>query len=92
MADPRTSQLVVLATEKEMDTIQIFLKQLDLPTKQVLIEANLLETSANPSTAKGINWSGTLEAQNVAFGNNTTFLTPPSLGTPATPAPRHHAL
>jgi type II secretory pathway component GspD/PulD (secretin) len=35
----------------------------------VLIEARLLETSMNPSTSKGIDWSGTLEAQNVTFGN-----------------------
>lgn len=70
VADPRTGQLVVLATDKEMESVQPFLKQLDTPTKQVLIEANLIETSQNPTTAKGINWAGTLEQQNVSFGNN----------------------
>ncbi len=38
-------------------------------TKQVLIEARLLETSMNPTTSKGVDWSGTLAAQNVSFGN-----------------------
>jgi general secretion pathway protein D len=43
---------------------------LDTPTKQVLIEARLLETSMNPSTVKGLDWTGTLQAQHLAFGNN----------------------
>ena len=70
VADVRTSQLVVLATEKEMVDVDELAEKLDTPTKQVLIEAKLLETSFNPSTSKGIDWSGTLEAQHVAFGNN----------------------
>jgi general secretion pathway protein D len=48
----------------------VLVERLDTPTKQVLIEAKILETSANPSTIKGIDWSGTLQAQRVAFGNN----------------------
>ena len=70
MGDVRTSQLVVLATEKEVDAIDKMIVSLDTPTKQVLIEARLLETSMNPSTVKGIDWSGTLQAQHLAFGNN----------------------
>lgn len=68
--DNRTSQLVVVATEKEMNEIDKLIVRLDLPTKQVLIEAKLLETSMNPSTVKGLDWSGTLQAQHLAFGNN----------------------
>jgi type II secretory pathway component GspD/PulD (secretin) len=70
MGDIRTSQLVVLATEKEVAAIDELVARLDLPTRQVLIEARLLETSLNPSTVKGIDWSGTLQNQNLAFGNN----------------------
>lgn len=68
--DNRTSQLVVVATEKEMNDVDKLIARLDLPTKQVLIEAKLLETSMNPSTIKGLDWSGTLQAQHLAFGNN----------------------
>jgi general secretion pathway protein D len=68
--DIRTSQLVVLATEQEMVAVDTLVERLDLQTKQVLIEARLLETSMNPETRKGIDWSGTLQAQNLAFGNN----------------------
>jgi type II secretory pathway component GspD/PulD (secretin) len=69
VADIRTSQLVVLATEKEMPGVEDLVEHLDTKTKQVLIEARLLETSINPSTSKGVDWSGTLAAQNISFGN-----------------------
>lgn len=68
--DIRTSQLVILATEKEMADIDPMIEKLDTPTKQVLIEARLLETSVSPSTKKGIDWAGTLENQRFSWGNN----------------------
>jgi type II secretory pathway component GspD/PulD (secretin) len=67
--DPRTSQLVVVATENEQADVTALVNQLDKPTRQVLIETKLVELSSNPSTSKGVDWSGTLQAQNVAFGN-----------------------
>jgi type II secretory pathway component GspD/PulD (secretin) len=70
VADVRTSQLVVVATEKEIDEVDRLVEKLDTITKQVLIEARLLETSLNPQTSKGMDWSGTLQAQHLAFGNN----------------------
>jgi type II secretory pathway component GspD/PulD (secretin) len=74
MADVRTSQLVVSATEKELDAMEKLVERLDTATKQVLIEAKLVETSLNPQTIKGINWAGTLESQAIAFGNNNQTL------------------
>jgi len=76
VADVRTSQLVVLATEKEQDSVSELVERLDTITKQVLIEARLLETSMNPSTIKGVDWTGTLEGQNVRFGNNLQVNSP----------------
>ena len=70
--DQRTSQLVVSATEKEWEAITPIIDRLDSPTKQVLIEARIMETSRNPSTVKGIDWTGTLQAQNFGFGNGVT--------------------
>jgi general secretion pathway protein D len=67
--DVRTSQLVVVATENEQDSIDILVNELDKPTRQVLIETKLVEVSSTPSTAKGVNWSGTVANQNVSFGN-----------------------
>lgn len=68
--DSRTSQLIVLATENEMIEIDGLIEKLDTATKQVLIEARILETLKNPSTIKGVNWAGTFQAQNIVMGNN----------------------
>lgn len=86
MPDTRTSQLVVVATEKEVAAVEELVQSLDTQTKQVLIEARLLETVVNPSTSKGVDWSGTLQAQNVSFGNGITTgtTTTTSPGTPTT--------
>ena len=69
MGDPRTSQLIVIATEKEFPAVEETVARLDTPTRQVLIEAQLWETAKNPHSVKGIDWSGTLAAQNVSYGN-----------------------
>jgi len=69
VSDTRTSQLVVVATEKEQTDVDTLINQLDKPTRQVLIETKLIELSSNPKTTKGVDWSGTLAAQNVSFGN-----------------------
>jgi len=71
VSDIRTSQLVVLATEVEQADVDLLVERLDTQTKQVLIEARLLEMTMNPSTTKGIDWSGTLEAQHFSWGNGT---------------------
>ena len=73
MADARTAQLIVTTTEKEMDGVIALVEKLDTPTRQVLIEARLLETSKNPTSIKGIDWSGTFAAQNITMGNNRRF-------------------
>jgi len=85
LPDIRTSQMVVVATEDEQSTIDNLVNQLDRPTRQVLIETKIVELSSNPQTEKGIDWSGTLAAQNVSFGNNLN-------GTPSTIAPGYNSL
>ena len=82
--DTRTSQLIVVATDAEQAAVDTLVAQLDTPTKQVLIETKLVEISSNPTSRKGIDWSGTLSGQNVSFGNNTTYLLPPTAPTPGT--------
>jgi type II secretory pathway component GspD/PulD (secretin) len=92
--DTRTSQLIVVATDAEQAAVDSLVVQLDTPTKQVLIETKLIELSSNPTSRKGIDWSGTLSAQNVSFGNNalpgipaqTAIPANPLLGTAAVPA------
>lgn len=82
VADPRTSQIIVTTTEKEMDALALTIEKLDTPTRQVLIEAKLVETARAPSTIKGIDWTGTLDAQRISLGNNALPGRAPSPGTP----------
>jgi type II secretory pathway component GspD/PulD (secretin) len=84
--DTRTSQLIVVATSAEQAAVSKLVVQLDTPTKQVLIEAKLIEISSNPTSKKGIDWSGTLSAQNVSFGNNALPGIPAQAAIPANPA------
>ncbi len=70
MPDTRTSQLVVVATEDEMAAVDELVTRLDTMTKEVLIEARILETTVNPATQKGVDWSGTLTSQHFTMGNN----------------------
>jgi type II secretory pathway component GspD/PulD (secretin) len=68
--DVRTSKLVVVATEAELEAVDKLIETLDLPTRQVLIEARIYETAKNPTSVKGIDWTGTLKAQGIEVGNN----------------------
>lgn len=88
VGDVRTSQLVIVATEKELTAIDEMVTRLDTPTRQVLIEARLMEISRNPSTVKGIDWTSTLQGQRFTFGNGissaeTTTTTPGTITTPS---------
>lgn len=71
LPDPRTGQLVVFATEKELATIEDFVRKLDRSLPQFMIEARFLETAKNPRSAKGLDWSDTLSAQKLTFGNSS---------------------
>jgi general secretion pathway protein D len=62
--------LIVQATDREQVDVATLIKKLDKPTRQVLIETRFIEISSNPSTTKGVDWTGTLEGQNVSFGND----------------------
>lgn len=90
VGDTRTSQIVIVATEPEQTSVETLITQLDKPTRQVLIETRLVEISDNPTTRKGIDWSGTLQGQNISFGNgnisgSSVTTTPGSGGTGTTP-------
>ena len=84
IGDNRTSQLLVVATESEQLSVETLISQLDKQTKQVLIETKLIEISSNPTTKKGVDWSSTLDAQHVTFGNGNVVGTATTASTPTT--------
>lgn len=71
IGDNRTSQLLVVATDPEQQSVDTLIAQLDKQTKQVLIETKLIEISSTPTSKRGIDWSATLDKQTVTFGNGS---------------------
>ncbi len=63
--DERTNMIFFRETRSNIDNIRKMLISIDKPTKQVMIEARLVEVNANPKQSFGFNWSG-------VFGSSTT--------------------
>src|SRR5437879_7170878 len=72
--DERTNTIFFRETRSNIDNIRKMLVQIDKPTRQVMIEARLVEVSADPVQAFGINWAGTVGSasapQAVASGHS----------------------
>jgi len=56
--DQRTNTIFYRENRSNVDKIKIFLESIDKPTQQVMIEARLVEVTANPQQSYGINWGG----------------------------------
>src|SRR5438552_1448430 len=56
--DERTNTIFFRETRSNLDNIRKLLVTIDKPTKQVMIEARLVEVTANPQQSYGIDWSG----------------------------------
>ena len=73
--DPRTNTIFYREAKSNMDKIALFLSTIDRPTQQVMIEARLVEVTANPRQAYGINWGGVLGSsstpQTLRYGGST---------------------
>ena len=85
--DERTNTIFYRETRSNIDNIRKLLVQIDKPTKQVMIEARLVEVTANPKQSYGINWAGVLgsstSAQTVSYGGfNTTAVPKPGENIP----------
>src|SRR5690242_10234649 len=56
--DERTNTIFWRETRSNLDNVRKLLAQIDRPTKQVMIEARLVEVTASPKQSYGINWAG----------------------------------
>jgi len=94
VADNRTSQIIIVATEPEQTSVDTLVIQLDKPTRQVLIETRLVEVSQNPDTRKALTGAATLQAQHAPLAIIQLFyfsprfrLQPLALAEPLLPLP-----
>src|SRR3954468_1220767 len=58
--DERTNTIFFRETRSNIEAARKLLVQIDKPTKQVMIEARLVEVTANPRQSYGVNWAGTV--------------------------------
>jgi type IV pilus assembly protein PilQ len=58
MSIPHTNTLIARGTERELDYIEDLIKTIDQPVSQVMIEARIVEASANFTRDLGIRWGG----------------------------------
>ena len=56
--DQRTNTVFYRENRSNLDKVKLFLESIDKPTQQVMIEARLVEVTANPRQSYGINWGG----------------------------------
>src|SRR5213075_907397 len=86
--DERTNTIFFRETRSNIDNIRKMLVQIDKPTKQVMIEARLVEVTADPIQAYGINWAGTVGSftapKTVTYGNPLPSGSPAPGANPAT--------
>ena len=73
--DERTNTIYYREHRSNLAKIQLFLESIDRPTKQVMIEARLVEVTANPRQSYGINWAGVVGSsgapQTIKYGGST---------------------
>ncbi|MEP6672044.1 MAG: hypothetical protein ABJF10_22970 [Chthoniobacter sp.] len=77
--DQRTNTIFYRENRSNVDKIKLFLESIDKPTQQVMIEARLVEVTANPKQSYGINWGGVLGSsatpQTFRYGGSTLATT-----------------
>jgi type IV pilus assembly protein PilQ len=77
LVDAHTKSLVIQALQSDMDRLASLVRQLDKPISQVLIEANIIETSRETARDLGVQWGGLVKRsgstnQYLTSGSNST--------------------
>ena len=62
--DERTNSIIALETQDKLDELRRIVTQLDIPVRQVMIEARIVEAEVGFDRALGVRWGG-----NVRMGN-----------------------
>ena len=68
--DPRTNTLIIQELPDYLDTVIQIIENIDIPEKQVMIEARIVETTRNFSRTLGVAW-GFDAVSDRQFGNTT---------------------
>ncbi len=79
VADKATNSLVITAKPEEFQVLEPIILKLDIPRKQVYVEALIMEVSVSLDVSVGVNWTGAGKTDlpfgaddGVAFGGSNT--------------------
>ena len=62
--DDRTNNLIVTLTQERIDELRRIVTQLDIPVRQVMIEARIVEANVDYDKSLGVRWGGNLSSGN----------------------------
>lgn len=84
--DERTNNIIAYQTQDRLDELRRIVAQLDIPVRQVMIEARIVEANVDYDKSLGVRWGGSIQnkgnwnASGVS-GSSTTIGTPGSTST-----------
>lgn len=58
--DERTNSIIAYQTQERLDELRRIVAQLDIPVRQVMIEARIVEANVDYDKSLGVRWGGTL--------------------------------
>ncbi|EJL03610.1 MULTISPECIES: type IV pilus secretin PilQ [Pseudomonas] len=85
--DERTNNIIAYQTQDRLDELRRIVAQLDIPVRQVMIEARIVEANVDYDKSLGVRWGGSVQNQGnwnssgVTNGSSTTIGTPGSTST-----------
>ncbi|MDH4611930.1 type IV pilus secretin PilQ [Pseudomonas sp. BN102] len=69
--DDRTNSIIAYQTQDKLDELRRIVTQLDIPVRQVMIEARIVEANVDYDKALGVRWGGAFASGNWAgFGKD----------------------
>jgi type IV pilus assembly protein PilQ len=81
-ADPETNSIIITASKGDLVKIMDMIAKIDIPTNQILIKANIVETTKSTARNLGIQWGGVFGRK---VGDQSLYITPGGSGGSTTP-------
>lgn len=70
--DERTNNIIAYQTQDRLDELRRIVAQLDIPVRQVMIEARIVEANVDYDKSLGVRWGGSIQKGNWSSSGVTT--------------------
>jgi len=70
--DERTNNIIAYQTQDRLDELRRIVSQLDIPVRQVMIEARIVEANVDYDKSLGVRWGGSSSKGNFTTGGSGT--------------------